>query len=130
MTTQHKIYIALGLAGVLAIGIVGGSMWSDHRIRKLENAVDAAEHKANDSRQKSDALEQAAGEYKAKIDYLETQLAQVRAEGKKQDEKLQQTHIDTRNARGRVDTARGVRTRPTSVDELCRNLAEVEHPCT
>ena len=130
MTTQIKIYVALAAAAlVIAAAIIGSSLWSDHRIAKLERESQLNGEHAAAAEQKANELEQAASEYKAKIDYLENQLDHVRAEAQKQDEKLQQTHIDTYNARGRVAAARGVRTSPTTADELCRKLAEVDHPC-
>src|SRR5437868_4600092 len=89
MTTQHKIYILLGLAAVLVIGTVAGSLWSNHKTARLERESQTAIEKAANSEARADELERDAAGYKAKIDYLEHQLDDIQATAKQQDEQLQ-----------------------------------------
>ena len=132
MNTRTKIYIALAVAAVLAIGIIGGSAWSDHKVRRLEREIDHARQTANDASKNAATLERDAAVYKEKIAYLESQLTETQSQARKQDEQLKTHKTITDNARRDVERARGVRpgdaTAP-NVAELCRKLAALGHAC-
>lgn len=132
MNTRTKIYIALGIAAVLVIGIFGGSAWSDHKVRNLERDIDAARQTANDASQKAATLERDAAVYKEKIAYLESQLSDTQTQARRQDEQLKIQKTTTDIARRDVERARGVRpsdaSAPTAA-ELCRKLTALGHAC-
>lgn len=129
MNTRTKIYIALGVAAVLAIGIFGGSAWSDHRVRKLERNIEQAKQAANDASRNAEKLERDAAIYKEKIAYLESQLAETGKQARKQDEQINTQKTITDNARRDVERARGVRSNDATAAELCRKLAALGHAC-
>ncbi len=129
MNTRTKIYIALGIAAALAIGIFGGSAWSDHKARQLEREIDAARQAANDASQNAATLERDAAVYKEKIAYLESQLAETGKQARKQDEQIKTQKTITDNARRDVERARGVRPNDATAAELCRKLAALGHAC-
>jgi septal ring factor EnvC (AmiA/AmiB activator) len=132
MNTRTKIYIALGIAAVLAVGIFSGSAWSDHKVRKLELEVDHARQTANDASQNAATLERDAAVYKEKIPYLESQLAETGKQARKQDEQIKTQKTITDIARRDVERARSVRPGDASapnVAELCRKLAALGHAC-
>ena len=129
MNTRTKIYIALGVAAVLAIGIFGGSAWSDHTVRKLEREIDNARQTANDASQNAATLERDAAVYKEKIAYLESQLAESGKQARKQDEQIKTQKTITDNARRDVERARGVRPNDATTAKLCRKLAALGHAC-
>ena len=129
MNTQTKIYIALAAAALLTIGILGGAAWSDHKIRTLEKAVDAAKTKADETERVAADKEIEAAVYRQKIDYLERQAADIRTNTRKQDEKLETINADRRRASGDVERARRTRSIETDAAALCRKLAELGHTC-
>lgn len=132
MNTRTKIYIALGVAAVFAVGIIGGSAWSDHRVRKLERDIDQSKKTANDASQNAATLERDAAVYKEKIAYLESQLSDTQTLARRQDEQLKIQKTTTDNARRDVERARGVRPSDAAapnVAELCRKLAVLGHAC-
>ncbi len=132
MNTRTKIYIALGIAAVFAVGIIGGSAWSDHRLRQLEREIDHARETANDASQNAATLERDAAVYKEKIAYLESQLSDTQTQARRQNEQLKTQKTTTDNARRDVERARGVRPGDASAPnaaELCRKLATLGHAC-
>src|SRR5689334_11765828 len=97
--TRQQIYIAVGVATLIAAAMLGTSLWSTHRMNRLEHQISAARQVADTMTQQADESEKAAGVYKAKIEYLETQLVEINNLVKEQDEKIQKLDIETRNAR-------------------------------
>lgn len=129
MKPIYKIYIAIAAAVLLAIGIIGGQVWSEHKIKKLEAAVEAAKNAATESERAAAEKENEANIYKAKIEHLERQIADSRVMARKQDERLKTQTTNTARARRDVERARGVRSIETDVTELCAKLAGLGHPC-
>lgn len=129
MTTKSKIYIAVAAAVLLAIGIIGGTAWSEQKIGKLEAAVETAKQTAAERQLIALAAEQKTAEYKVKIEYLEQQIAESNGRARRQDEKLKTQNINTTRARRDVERVRSVRSIDTNSDELCTKLAELGHPC-
>ena len=129
MTTKTKVYIAIAAAVLLAIGIIGGTAWSDHKIGKLETAVETAKQQAEESDRIALAAEQKAAEYKSKTEYLEQQIAGSKTTARRQDERLKTQTTNTARARRDVERTRGVRSIDTDVNELCAKLSELGHPC-
>ena len=41
LTLNYKIYAALIIAAAISAGILAGSVWSNHKIAKLERSVEA-----------------------------------------------------------------------------------------
>lgn len=129
MTLRTKIYIALIVAAAIFAGIFIPSFWSNHKLTRLENAVEAEKRKAEVIESGSRVLEQRAAEYKQKIEYLEKSLSDIETIARKQDEKLRELANDTNTARDGVRRARDVRTIESTNAELCAKLAELGHPC-
>ena len=129
MNPQTKIYIALAAVAILTFGVFGGAAWSNHRITKLEQAVDITKQNADRSEQAVNAKEIEAAEYKQKIEYLERQLTEIQTIAGKQDEELEKLNVISRSARSDVDRARRTRTIAANADELCQKLAELGHGC-
>ncbi len=129
MKPQAKIYIALAAAAIFAIGILGGSVLSNHKITKLEQAVDTAKQNADRSSQAAVEKETEAAEYKQKIEYLEQQLTEIKTIARKQDEELEELNAATRGAHDNVDRARRTRSIAATAAELCKKLAELGHGC-
>ena len=129
MTLQTKIYIGVGVAAILVIGIFGGAAWSNHKIAKLESAVEDAKREANSSQQSAVRKEIEAAEYRQKTEYLEQQLTEIQTIARKQDDELEKLNINTRGAHADVDRSRRTRSITATADELCAKLAELEHPC-
>ena len=129
MTIETKIHIAIAAAVLLAIGIIGGQVWSDHKIGKLETAVEAAKQQAEERDRIALAAEQKAAEYKSKTEYLEQQIAESKTRARRQDENIKTQNTNTTRARRDVERARGVRSIETDVTELCAKLAGLGHPC-
>lgn len=129
MKPNYLIYIAIAAAILLAIGIIGGSAWSDHKIGKLEAAVETAKQQADDLEKAANAAEQDAAEYRAKIRYLEQQIAEMQTAGRRQDEKLKTQNTNTARARRDVERARTARSIDTNEGQLCTKLNELGHPC-
>ncbi len=129
MRAIYKIYIGIAVAVVLAIGIVGGSAWSDHRIRKLEAEVIEAKLLAEKSEKTSFESEKKAAEFAAKTEYLEGQMANIKTIARRQDEQLEKQNTNTRSARGDVERAKRTGSIDTGADELCTKLAGLGHPC-
>ena len=75
MTLQIKIYIGLVVAAMLATAILGGAMWSNYTIRRLETTVEETKQIGDQKERLAAAKEIEAVEYKQKIEYLEKQLA-------------------------------------------------------
>ena len=129
MTIKTEIYMAIAAVALLTIGIIGGHVWSDHKIGKLETAIEAAEQTAADSQRIAVDKENEANIYKAKIEYLEQQIAEIQKTARRQDEKIKTQNTNTTRARRDVERARSVRSIDTNADELCVKLAELGHPC-
>ncbi len=129
MTTISKIYIAAAIAAIFAIGIVGGSAWSNYRIGKLERAVETAKTEAAAKQTAADEREKEAAAYKAKTEYLEASLSEIRSIARTQNEELEKLNSNTNSARADVERARRVRTIAATAEELCERLAEIGHPC-
>ena len=129
MTTITKIYIAMAITAIVAISMFGGAAWSNHKIAKLESAVEDAKREANSSQQSAVRKEIEAAEYKQKTEYLEQQLTEIQTIARKQDDELEKLNINTRGARGPMDRARRTRSIATTADELCAKLAELGHGC-
>ncbi len=129
MKPIYKMYIAIAALALLTIGIIGGQVWSEHKIGRLESAVEAAKQAAVDSQRIADDKETEANIYKAKIDYLEQQIADFQMTARRQDEKLKTQTTNTARARADVERARNVRPVDTNAAELCAKLAGLGHPC-
>jgi len=129
MKTRTKIYIGLGIAAIFAIGILGGAAWSDHKIAKLETAVETAKRLADDAGQRAEQKEIEAAEYKQKIKYLEGQLADIQTIARKQDEELEKLNDNSSRARVDVERAHHTRSIVANADELRAKLAELGHGC-
>ncbi len=129
MNTKSKIYIAIGVAGFLVIGIVAGQAWSDRKIARLEAAVDEAKQAAAVSQRLADDKEREANVYKEKNEYLERQIAESQNTARKQDEKIKTQTTNTARARADVERSRGVRAVDTNANDLCSKLAKLGHPC-
>lgn len=129
ITLTHKIYAALIAVSAISAGIAAGSMWSNHKIAKLERSVAAAKQNADIIESGSRDLEQKAAEYIQKIEYLETSLSEIQTLARKQDEKLKELATGTNAARDGVRRARTVRTIESTNTELCIKLAELGHAC-
>lgn len=129
MKPQTKIYIALALAAIFAIGIVGGSAWSNHRIATLENNVETAKRLAVGSQRLAAEKETEAAEFKQKTEYLDRQLADIQTIARRQDEELKALNNNSGRARSDVDRARRTRSITATTDELCKKLAELGHAC-
>ncbi|MFM9904812.1 MAG: hypothetical protein ACKVQJ_09605 [Pyrinomonadaceae bacterium] len=129
MKPQTKIYIGLSVTAMFTIGIVGGHLWSNHKIAMLENAVEKAKQQAISSQRSAEKNELEAAAYKRKIDYLEQRLTEIQIIARKQDEKLEKQTTNTRNARADVERVRGTRSIAATASELCKKLAELGHGC-
>ena len=129
MTTITKIYIAMAITAIVAISRFGGAAWSNHKIAKLESAVEDAKREANSSQQSAVRKEIEAAESKQKTEYLEQQLTEIQTIARKQDDELEKLNINTRGARGPMARARRTRSITATADELCAKLAELGHGC-
>ena len=129
MTTITKIYIAMAITAIVAISMFGGAAWSNHKIAKLESAVEDAKREANSSQQSAVRKEIEAAESKQKTEYLEQQLTELQTIARKQDDELEKLNINTRGARGPMARARRTRSITATADELCAKLAELGHGC-
>ena len=129
ITLKHKIYAALIVVSAISAGIAAASMWSNHKIAKLERSVAAAKQNADIIESGSLQLEQRAAEYLQKIEYLETSLSEIETIARKQDEKLKELATDTNAVRDGVRRARNVRTIESTNAQLCIKLAELGHAC-
>jgi hypothetical protein len=129
MTLQTKIYIGLAVALILIVGIIGGTAWPNHKIRRLEATVEETKQIAIQKEQLAAVKELEAAEYKQKIEYLEKQLSGIQITKRNQDEKLEKLNITSRNARGAAERARRTRAIDVDAGELCAKFEELEHPC-
>lgn len=129
MKQNNKVYIAVTAAILLVVGIIGGQMWSDQKIGRLEAAIETAKQAAAASEQNASEKEREANIYKAKIEYLERQIAELQISARRQDEKIRTQTTNTARARADVERARGVRSIDTNAAELCAKLAGLGHPC-
>ncbi|CAN5486178.1 hypothetical protein BH10ACI3_BH10ACI3_23140 [soil metagenome] len=130
MSTKTQIYIAMIVAAVFATGTLGGHLWSNHQIAKLERETEAAKEVAEGSRQAAEKKEIEAAAYKQKIEYLERHLTDIQTTARKQDEKLEKQITNSRNARVDVERSKRTRTIDANTAELCAKLAELGHPCS
>lgn len=129
MTTKIRIYIAI--TAVVILALLSAHLWSNHRISHLQREVDAAKTLAAEKQKAADASELKAAEYAAKTAYLEKKLAEMQSVAAKQDEQLQKLSVDTSSARRDVERARRVRSNASvTTEELCRKLADLDHPCS
>ena len=126
---RTKIYIGLGVAAIFVVGILGGAVWSNHKIAKLESAVETAKQTAEASSQLAEKRELEAAEYKQKIEYLERQLSDIQTIARKQDEELEKLNDDSGRAHGDAERAKRTRSIAATADELCQKLAELGHGC-
>ncbi|HEX3100372.1 MAG TPA: hypothetical protein VHQ01_01195, partial [Pyrinomonadaceae bacterium] len=94
MKPQTKIYIGLA-AAIFMIGMLGGATWSNHKIAKLEQTVDAVKQQADEISKTAATKETEAAEYKAKIEYLERQLTEIQTIARKQDDELGKLNINS-----------------------------------
>ena len=129
MTLRTKTYIGLSVAAILMLGILGGAAWSNHKINKLEKAVEETKQLAEGRRQLAEKREIEAAGYKQKIEYLEKQLAEIQTHARKQDEKLEKLSVNSGDARRDVERAKRTRTSNTDAAELCGKLGELGHNC-
>lgn len=129
MTMRTKIYIGFAIAAILAAGIFGGAEWSNHKIAKLESAVERAKQLAEGSRQLAGKREIEAAEYKQKIEYLERQLTDIQTIARKQDYELEKLNDNSGRARIDADRTRRTRSIAANAGELCKKLAELGHGC-
>jgi len=129
MTPKTKIYIALAAAAAITIGMLTASLWSDHKIGKLERSVETAKRDAETIESESRRLEQEAAAYKEKIEYLEGSLSEIETIARRQDEEIKELSKDATAARDGVRRARAVRSIESTGAELCAKLAELGHAC-
>lgn len=129
MTTITKVYIGLGVAAVVAAGLLIGSAWSGHKIALLEAAADEARAEAAGYEQQAITRENESAAYREKIEYLENQLSEIQTIARKQDEELRILSVNSRDARVGVERARRARSVAATAGELCKKLAELGHPC-
>ena len=127
MKSQTKIYIAI--AAVLAVATIAGATWSNHKIAKLENEVEAAIKKADGVQRLAAEKEKQAAEYKQKIDYLEQKFADIKTIARKQDEELEKFNNNSGRARADVERTRRLRSINATAAELCQKLTEIGHGC-
>ena len=130
MKPLTKIYIGVAVAAIFAVGILSGSAWSDHKIHRLETAVEAARDAASTSERLAVVSEQKAAEYKQKTEYLEGKLTEIQTIARKQDDELEKLSINSLDAHARVDRTRNRRSVTTNAAELCKKLADTGHGCT
>lgn len=121
---QKFVAVALGLVIVFA---VAGSWLNTFRtwdqIRGLENAAIEAK------REKDDALEQAA-KVASTIKIREEELAKVEVKRDAKKQEIDKARSDVARDRAEYDAAVKYRRQDIpSTDELCRQLAAVNHPC-
>lgn len=129
MKTNTQIYIGICVTAIFAVGILGGTAWSDHKIAKLEGEVEKAKQEANSLQRSAEQKEIEAAEYKQKIEYLEGQLTDIQTIARKQDEELEKLNDNSGRARSDVERTRRTRSIAANADELCAKLAELGHPC-
>jgi len=129
MTKTANIYIAVGLATFLALGIFGGAALSDHKIATLQDAVESEKQKAASIEHEADDAERRAAEYKQKIEYLTQQIGEIQAIARNQDEELEKLNGNSSHARSDVERSKRIRAIAAGHDELCAKLAELGHSC-
>ena len=129
MTLHYKIYAALIVVAILAIGITSGAAWSKYKIGRLEQTIEAAKTEADKIQESATRLEQKTSEYIQKIGYLEKHLAEIQTIARKQDEELEKLFKDTNNSRADFRRARSVRSIQSTGAELCARLADLGHGC-
>jgi len=129
MNLNLKTYLIAGGAFLLVVMAIG-TMWSNHKIAKLEREAGDAKAIAIEKQSIADDREKMAAEYKAKTEYLEQQIAALKNAAAKQDENLKQISINADNARADVRRTRNTRTTAVTLTELCTKLAELNHPCS
>ena len=129
MTPKTKLYSALAVAALISIGIMTASLWSDHKIGKLEHSAETARRNADAAEKESRRLELDAAAYKEKIEYLEGSLSEIETIARRQDEEIKELSKDTAAARDGVRRARAVRSIESTSAELCAKLAELGHAC-
>lgn len=129
MISKNTIYLAAATLSIFLICFTTASLWSSHKVTKMERVVADAKDHAETLERDAATQEQKAAEYKAKIEYMETQLAEISATARRQDEELQMLENNTNTARDNVARARRVRSVTATADQLCTKLEELGHPC-
>ncbi len=129
MHTQTKLYVGLAFAAIIALGLLGGGLVADRKVKVLENVVTKLRLAAETAEQSSAAREIEAAEHRQKIDYLETKISEIKNIARRQDEELETLSIISRNARGDLERTRRIRSVAATADELCAKLAELGHAC-
>ena len=130
MTTRIKIYIGVCIAALaVVLALIAASVWSDHKVAKLETAVATAKAEADQSSRIANQKEIEAAAFEQKIIYLEAQLTEIQEIARKQDDELQILTSSSGRARSDVDRARRTRAIAVSAAELCQKLAELGHGC-
>jgi uncharacterized protein HemX len=127
--TTTKTNIALAAVAIVVAILLGTTLWSDHKLAKLEHELEEAKRNAEAAEQRSRELENAAAEYKQKLEYLEGSLSDIERIASKQDEEIKLLETDTDNSRRGAARARSVRRVESTAAELCRKLADLGHPC-
>ncbi len=125
--TQTKIIIALAIS--LAASIAISTVWSNHKITGLERRAEDAIINADKLEHQAIESEKHADEYKQKLEYLESQADAIRSQARRQDEKLQKTTTNVRDARRNVERVRGTKQADADERQLCEQLAELGYGC-
>lgn len=129
LTGTPLIYIAAAALFCIGLGVAAATLWSNARIAKFESAVSIEKMRADNLARSANESESEAQEFRAKTEFLERSIGEIRSIAEKQDEELEQIHINTNTRRDAVARARGVRTIGTTTAELCSKLAELGYPC-
>ena len=128
MNLNLKTYLIAGGAFLLLMMAIG-TMWSNHKIARLEREAGDAKAIAVEKQSIADDREKQAAEYKAKTEYLEQQIAEINAIATKQNEELEKLSKTTDSARRDVERTRNIRSVAATADQLCAKLADLGHPC-
>lgn len=129
LTGTPLIYIAAAALFCIGLGVAVATLWSNARIAKLETVISIEKMRADNLAKSANEKESEAREFRAKTEYLERSIGEIRSIAEKQDEELEQIHINTNTRRDAVARARRVRSIDTTADELCTKLAEIGYPC-
>jgi molecular chaperone GrpE (heat shock protein) len=129
MNLNLKTYVIAGGGAFLLLVLLIGSLWSDHKIAKLQREVGDAKNAALEKRSIADEKEKQADEYKAKNEYLEKQIAELKAIAQRQDEDLKNISSNVDSSRDDVRRTRNVGSTTATLTDLCTKLANLGHPC-
>ena len=121
-------YLAAG-AVLIILGAAVAAYLGERRIDDLQQAADAERKRADLLAADADQAQAAAERYKEKIEYLEERLGRISAAAAKQDEEIKNISIAVDGRRDAATRARGLRSIQSTAAELCRELAELGHPC-